>query len=42
MNAAIALSGQVAGRIDDVRAVADIIADTVAGFIATVNRLNGG
>ena len=41
MNAAIALSGQVAGRIDSVRPVADVIADTVAGFADTVNRLQG-
>ena len=42
MNAAIALSGQVAGRIDAVRPVAEIIADTVAEFIATLDRLNTG
>ena len=41
MNAAIALSGQVAGRIDEVRPVADIIADTVREFAETVARLNG-
>ncbi|MFZ8968945.1 MAG: NAD(P)H-dependent flavin oxidoreductase [Ilumatobacteraceae bacterium] len=41
MNAAIALSGQVAGRIDEVRPVADIIADTVAGFAAAAARLQG-
>jgi enoyl-[acyl-carrier protein] reductase II len=39
MNAAIALSGQVAGRIDEVRPVADIIADTVREFADTVARL---
>ena len=39
MNAAIALSGQVAGRIDDVRPVAEIIADAVRGFAETVARL---
>ena len=42
MEAAIALSGQVAGRIDAVRPVADIIADTVAEFAATVERLATG
>jgi enoyl-[acyl-carrier protein] reductase II len=42
MEAAIALSGQVAGRIDAVRPVADIIADTVREFAATVQRLNNG
>ncbi|NND73998.1 MAG: nitronate monooxygenase [Ilumatobacter sp.] len=41
MNAAIALSGQVAGRIDAVRPVADIIADTVREFADTVQRLAG-
>ena len=41
MEAAIALSGQVAGRIDEIRPVADIIAETVAGFVATVERLRG-
>jgi enoyl-[acyl-carrier protein] reductase II len=41
MNAAIALSGQVAGRIDAVRPVAEIIADTVREFAATVARLQG-
>ena len=41
MNAAIALTGQVAGRIDQVRSVADIIADTVAGFTAAAQRLQG-
>ena len=41
MEAAIALSGQVAGRIDAVRPVADIIRDTVAEFAATVDRLAG-
>ena len=35
MNAAIALSGQVAGRIDRVRPVADIISDMVDEFAAT-------
>lgn len=41
MNAAIALTGQVAGRIDDVRPVADIIADTVSEFAAAAARLAG-
>jgi enoyl-[acyl-carrier protein] reductase II len=39
MDAAIALTGQVAGRIDTIRPVADIIAGTVAGFAATIDRL---
>jgi enoyl-[acyl-carrier protein] reductase II len=39
MEAAIALGGQVVGRIDAVRPVADIIADTVAGFLETAARL---
>ena len=41
MNAAIALSGQVAGRIESVESVADIVADTVRGFAETVARLQG-
>ena len=39
MEAAIALSGQVAGRIDEVKPVAQIIAETVAGFRETAARL---
>jgi enoyl-[acyl-carrier protein] reductase II len=39
MNAGLALSGQVAGRIEAVRPVAEIIADTVAEFAGTVARL---
>jgi enoyl-[acyl-carrier protein] reductase II len=42
MEAAIALSGQVAGRIDAVRPVAEIIADTVSEFAATIDRLSTG
>ncbi|MEO1061566.1 MAG: nitronate monooxygenase [Actinomycetota bacterium] len=42
MEASIALSGQVAGRIEEVRPVADIIADTVAGYAATIERLAAG
>ena len=41
MEAAIALGGQVVGRIDEVRPVADIIADTVREFGETVDRLAG-
>ncbi len=36
----IALTGQVAGRIDSVRPVADIIEDMVRGFSETVDRLS--
>ena len=39
MEAAIALSGQVAGRIDEIRPVADIIADTVREFAEVVAAL---
>ena len=39
MEAAIALAGQVVGRIDAIKPVAAIIADTVAGFHATIARL---
>ena len=35
----VALSGQVAGRIEAIRPVADIIADTVRGFGETIERL---
>jgi enoyl-[acyl-carrier protein] reductase II len=35
----VALSGQVAGRIEEVRPVADIIQDTVREFFATVEGL---
>ena len=41
MEAAIALTGQVAGRIDAVRPVADIISDTVTEFSQTVAALTG-
>lgn len=39
MEAAIALSGQVAGRIDSVKPVAEIIAETVAEFEAVISDL---
>ncbi len=39
LEASIALTGQVAGRIESVRPVADIIADTMAGFTATMADL---
>jgi enoyl-[acyl-carrier protein] reductase II len=39
MNASIALSGQVAGRIDEVKPVGEIIEEIVSGFLATVSRL---
>jgi len=39
MEAAIALGGQVVGRIEAVKPVAHIIAETVAGFHATIARL---
>jgi enoyl-[acyl-carrier protein] reductase II len=39
MEASIALAGQVVGRIEAVKPVAEIIAETVAGFRATVARL---
>ena len=39
MEASIALSGQVAGRIDEVKPVAQIIAETVAEFEATVTEM---
>jgi len=39
MEASIALSGQVAGRIDDVRPVAEIVDDLVNGFHTTIASL---
>jgi enoyl-[acyl-carrier protein] reductase II len=39
MEASIALSGQVAGRIDTVKPVADIIAETMSEFAETVRSL---
>jgi len=39
MNASIALAGQVAGRIDEVEPVAEILRETVAGFFAVIDRL---
>ena len=42
MEAAIALSGQVAGRIDEIQPVGDIIASTVSEFVATIERLATG
>jgi enoyl-[acyl-carrier protein] reductase II len=41
LEAGLALTGQVAGRIDSVRPVADIIADTVREFGETIARLAG-
>ncbi|MFN8051205.1 MAG: nitronate monooxygenase [Acidimicrobiales bacterium] len=40
MEAAIPLSGQVAARIEEILPVADIVRDTVAGFVATIERLS--
>ena len=39
LEASIALTGQVAGRIESVRPVAEILADTMAGFEATIAEL---
>jgi enoyl-[acyl-carrier protein] reductase II len=41
MEASIALAGQVAGRIHDVKPVAEILRETMAEFELTVNRLAG-
>ena len=41
MEASIALSGQVAGRIESVKPVADVISETMAGFFDTINDLAG-
>jgi enoyl-[acyl-carrier protein] reductase II len=42
MNAAIALSGQVAGRIDAIRPIAEIIGETIEEFGETIKRLSNG
>lgn len=39
MESSIALTGQVAGRIDSIKPVGEIISETVAGFHRTVRRL---
>jgi enoyl-[acyl-carrier protein] reductase II len=39
MEASLALTGQVCGRIDEVRPVAEIIADCVDEFFATIEGL---
>jgi enoyl-[acyl-carrier protein] reductase II len=41
MEASIALTGQVCGRIDEVRPVADIIADIKQEFFETIDSLAG-
>ena len=40
LEAGIALTGQIAGRIKSVRPVADILNETMDQFQATVSRLN--
>ena len=39
MEAAIPLSGQVVGRIDEIKSAADIVHSTVNEFYEAVNRL---
>jgi enoyl-[acyl-carrier protein] reductase II len=41
MEAAIALTGQVAGRIDSIETVADIITSTISGFRQRLRELQG-
>jgi enoyl-[acyl-carrier protein] reductase II len=41
MNAALALSGQVAGRIDRVKPVAEILRETAEGFFEVMERVYG-
>ena len=41
MEASIALTGQVCGRIDEVRPVADIIADIKREFFETIDEMSG-
>ncbi len=40
MEAAIPLSGQVVGRIDEVKSAGDIVQETVAGFYDAVMGLS--
>jgi enoyl-[acyl-carrier protein] reductase II len=40
MEASIALSGQVCGRIDSVKPVAQIVSETVAEFFTTMKNLS--
>ena len=40
MEASIALSGQVAGRIDSVKPVAQVIAETIAEFEEIMGKLS--
>ncbi len=40
MEAAIPLSGQVAGRIDEVKSAVDIVQDTMRGFYGALNGLS--
>ena len=41
MEASIALSGQVAGRIDRIKPVSEILGETVAEFEAVIGALYG-
>ena len=41
MESAIPLSGQVAGRIESVKPVAEILSETQAEFFETINSLAG-
>ena len=42
LDAAFAFGGQVAGRIDGVRPVAEIVDDTIAEFYDTIDALRAG
>ena len=42
MNAAFALSGQVAGRIESILSVADIIENTITEFADAITRITSG
>ena len=42
MNAAVALSGQVAGRIEQIRPIAEVIGEAVKEFSETIDRLSNG
>ncbi|MEZ4332561.1 MAG: hypothetical protein R3F35_12440, partial [Myxococcota bacterium] len=40
MEAGLAMCGQVAGRIESIRPVAEIVADTVREYAETISRLH--
>ncbi len=41
MEASIALGGQVVGRVEEVKSVAQIMTETISEFRTTIERLSG-